>query len=138
MAKLKTTFTGASVADYLATRASPEQRADCKVLMRMLRELTGERPRMWGPSIVGYGVYRYTYPSGHSGEAPMTGFAIRGRDIVVYLDCEGKTERKLLRDVGKHSVGKSCFYFRRLADLDQAVFRELVATSIAGVRQRYG
>ncbi len=138
MAKLKTTFTGASVADYLATRASPEQRADCKVLMRMLRELTGERPRMWGPSIVGYGVYRYTYPSGHSGEAPMTGFAIRGRDIVVYLDCEGKTERKLLRDVGKYSVGKSCFYFRRLADLDQAVFRELVATSIAGVRQRYG
>lgn len=138
MAKLKTTFTGASVADYLAARASAEQRADCKVLMRMMREHTGARPRMWGPSIVGYGVYRYTYPSGHSGEAPMTGFAVRGRDIVVYLDCEGKTERRLLRDVGKHSVGKSCFYFRRLADLDQAVFRELLATSIAGVRTRYG
>ena len=85
MAETKTKRTGASVAAYLASRASPEQLADCKALMAMCQRVTRQEPRMWGPSIVGYGSYRYVYESGHSGEACLTGFAIRGRELVIYL-----------------------------------------------------
>ncbi len=138
MAQNKTTFTGASVEDYLAARGSEQQRADCRELMALLEKATGQPPRMWGPSIVGFGSYRYTYDSGHSGEAPLAGFAIRGRDLVVYL-APGEGEQKSLRSkLGPHKMGKSCLYFKRLADLDRSVLQELVAASVAEVRRRYG
>lgn len=133
----KTKPTGASVADYLASRANGEQRADCRVLMAMLRRVTGKPPRMWGPSIVGYGSYRYTYESGRTGEAPVAGFAIRGRDIVLYVCAEDDAQRARLARLGKHSMGKVCLYFRRLADLDTTVLEQIVAASVADVRRRY-
>jgi hypothetical protein len=80
MAENKTKFTGASVRDYIAVRANEQQRADCRELIALLKKITRQTPRMWGPSIVGFGSFRYTYDSGHSGEAPLAGFAIRGRD----------------------------------------------------------
>ena len=138
MARNKTTFTGASVEEYLVSRASDRQRDDCTALMAMLQRLTGEAPRMWGPSIVGYGLYRYTYDSGHSGEAPVVGFAIRGRDIVVYLSADDDAQRALLARLGRHSMGKSCLYVRRLADLDLTVLDQLVAGSVAGIERRHG
>jgi hypothetical protein len=138
MAETKTKWTGASVSDYLASRASDEQRADCRRLMALLKKVTGQPPKMWGPSIVGYGRYRYTYESGHSGEAPEVGFAIRGRDLVVYVMAASAAQRALLGRLGNHSIGKSCLYFRRLADLDQSVLEELVSNSVAEVRRRYG
>ena len=138
MARNKTTFTGASVEEYLASRASDRQRDDCTVLMAMLQRLTGEAPRMWGPSIVGYGLYRYTYDSGHSGEAPVVGFAIRGRDIVVYLSADDDAQRALLARLGRHSMGKSCLYVRRLADLDLTVLEQLVVNSLAHIERRHG
>jgi hypothetical protein len=92
---------------------------------------------MWGPSIVGFGSYRYTYDSGHSGEAPLTGFAIRGRELVVYLVAEDDEQKALLSRLGPHKIGKSCLYFKRLADLDRSVLQKLVAASVAGVRRRY-
>ena len=82
MAENKTTFTGASVKDYIASRASEQQHADCEELISMLKKLTRETPKMWGPSIVGFGVYRYTYETGRTGEAPVAAFAIRGREHV--------------------------------------------------------
>ncbi len=85
MAETKTKPTGASVDAYLASRASPEQLADCKVIMAMCRRVTKLQPYMWGPSIVGYGSYTYRYESGHSGDAPLAAFAVRGRQLVVYL-----------------------------------------------------
>ena len=93
---------------------------------------------MWGPSIVGYGSYRYTYESGRSGESCVTGFAIRGSDLVVYLTAEGPEQQALLARLGKHRMGKSCLYFRCLDDLDQAVLEQLVAGSVAEVKRRYG
>ena len=93
---------------------------------------------MWGPSIVGYGRYRYTYESGRTGEAPVTGFAIRGREIVIYLDAEGETQRLLLSKLGKHKMGKVCLYFKRLSDLDYSVLEKLVTNSVAEVKRRYG
>ena len=137
MAENKTKATDQSVEAYLASRASDGQRADCQALMAMFARLTGQPPRMWGPSIVGHGVYRYTYESGRTGEAPLAGFAIRGRELVVYLDCEDGA-KPLLARLGKHRMGKSCLYFRQLADLDAQVLEQLVADSIANVRHRHG
>lgn len=134
----KTKATDASVDDYLDARASEEQRADCARLMALLARVTRQPPKMWGPSIVGYGSYRYTYESGRTGEICLAGFAIRGREIVVYLSAEGEAQKSLLARVGRHRMGKSCFYFKRLADLDERVLEQLVRGSIAEVRLRYG
>ena len=138
MADNKTRPTGASVEDYIASRASEQQRVDCKALMVLLRKVTRQPPRMWGPSIVGYGSYRYTYESGRTGEAPLTGFAIRGRELVIYLVVEGKEQRSLLSTLGKHKMGKTCLYFKQLADLDRSALEKLVVASVAGVRRRHG
>jgi hypothetical protein len=137
MAQNKTKPTGASVKDYLAARGSDQQRADCRELMALLEKVTQQSPKMWGPSIVGYGSYRYTYESGRTGEAPLAGFAIRGRELVVYLMTEGSQQKALLSKLGKHRVGKSCLYFRQLADLDTAVLEQLVAGSVADMMRRY-
>jgi uncharacterized protein DUF1801 len=138
MAENKTKPTDASVEDYITSRASEQQRADCKELMVLLSSITQQLPKMWGPSIVGYGSYRYTYESGRTGEAPLTGFAIRGQELVIYLVAEGERQRSLLSKLGKHKMTKSCLYFRRLADLDKSALEQLVAGSVADVRRRYG
>lgn len=138
MAENKTKFTGASVEEYIASRASEQQRNDCRELMALLKKITRQRPRMWGPSIVGYGSYKYTYESGRTGEMPLAAFAIRGRELVVYVSTEGPKQRSLLSKIGKHRIGKVCLYFKRLADLDKAVLEKLVVNSIAEVKRRYG
>lgn len=128
----------ASIEGYLDARANAQQRSDCGELMALFARITGEPPKLWGPSIVGFGTYRYTYEGGRSGEAPLAGFAIRGRELVVYLDCEEGAQQALLATLGKHKMGRSCLYFKQLADLDRAVLGQLVRNSIAQVRQRYG
>jgi hypothetical protein len=137
MAELKTKATNASVKDYIASRASEEQRVDCKALMSMFSSITRQRPKMWGPSMVGYGSFRYNYASGHSGESPLAAFAIRGRDLVVYLAPVQAGRKALLSKLGPHKMTKSCLYFKRLADLDTSVLQKLVVGSIADARQRY-
>jgi hypothetical protein len=137
MAENKTKPTDASVEDYIASRASEQQRADCKELMALLGSITQQPPRMWGPSIVGYGSYRYTYESGRTGEAPLAGFAIRGRELVIYVATEGESQRSLLSKLGKHRMGKVCLYIKRIADLDKATLKQLIAGSVAEVRRRY-
>ncbi len=137
MAETKTKPTRASVDAYLASKASPEQLADCKAIMAMCKRVTKQQPRMWGPSMVGYGSYTYTYESGHSGDAALTGFAVRGRELVVYLVAESPEQVELRAKLGPHKMGKSCLYFKRLADLDVKVLEALIAGSVAGVRRRY-
>ena len=138
MAENRTRPTDASVEDYIASRADAQQRADCKELMMLLRKVTRQSPKMWGPSIVGFGSYRYRYASGRTGEAPLAAFAIRGRDLVVYLLVEGEEQRSLLTRLGRHRMGKVCLYFKRLADLDRSTLEKLVVGSIAGIGRRYG
>jgi hypothetical protein len=138
MAENKTQPTDASVDDYIASRASAQQQADCRELMALFTRVTRQTPRMWGPSIVGYGSYRYTYESGRTGEAFLAGFAIRGRELVVYVMPAGEKQRSLLSRLGKHKMGKACLYFRQLADLDKSVLEKLVVDSVADVRRRYG
>ena len=137
MAENKTKFTSASVENYIAVRGNEQQRADCQELIALFKEVTQQPPKMWGPSIVGFGSYRYTYESGHTGEAPLAGFAIRGRELVIYL-AEQEERKGLLSKLGPHKMGKSCLYFKRLADLDRSVLEKLVAGSVAEMRRRYG
>ncbi|HEY6549486.1 MAG TPA: DUF1801 domain-containing protein [Vicinamibacteria bacterium] len=138
MAENKTKPTDASVKDHIASRGNAQQRTDCRELMVLFRKVTGHSPKMWGPGIVGYGSYRYTYESGRTGEAPLAGFAIRGRELVVYLLVEGEEQRSLLSKLGKHKMGTTCLYFKQLADLDRSALEKLVVGSVAEVRQRYG
>ena len=88
--------------------------------------------------MVGYGSYRYTYESGRTGEAFLAGFAIRGRELVVYLMAEGEEQRSLLSKLGKHKMGKACLYFKQLADIDRSALEKLVVGSVAEIRRRYG
>ena len=137
MAETKTKPAGASVDAYLASRASPEQLADCKALMAMCKRVTRQQPKMWGPSIVGYGSYAYRYESGHSGVSCLAGFAIRGKELVVFLMAANPEQVELLARLGKHRMTKSCLYFKRLADLDVEVLEALIAGSVADVERRY-
>ena len=138
MAENKTKATDQSVDAYLASKASSEQLADCKAIMAICKRVTKQPPRMWGPSIVGYGSYTYRYESGRTGEACLVGFAVRGKELVVYLLAEDAGQLALLTKLGKHKMGKACLYFRRLVDLDIEVLEALVAGSVAELRRRHG
>jgi len=137
MAENKTKATNASVDDYIASRANARQDADCRALMALFKRVTRQTARMWGPSMVGYGSYRYTYESGRTGEAPLACFAIRGRELVIYLMSESPAQRSLLSKLGKHKMTGCCLYFKQLADLDTSVLEKLVVGSIAEARRRY-
>ena len=137
MAETKTRPTPVSVNEYLASKASPEQLADCQAVMAMCERVTQEPPQMWGPSIVGYGSYAYKYDSGHSGEASLVGFAVRGKELVIYLIGDSPGQDELLARLGKHKMGEACLYFKRLADLDAGVLETLIAGSVAEIRRRY-
>jgi hypothetical protein len=138
MAETKTRPTDAGVDAYLASKANPEQLADCQAIMAMCKQVTGQPPKMWGPSIVGYGSYTYRYDSGRTGDACLVGFAVRGKELVVYLLAENAAQIDLLAKLGKHRMGKSCLYFKRLADLDVKVLEALIAGSVAEIERRYG
>ena len=137
MAETKTRPTDASVDAYLASRASPEQLADCRALMALCGRVTKQPPRMWGPSIVGFGSYAYRYESGRTGDACLTGFAVRGKELVVYLDTQSGEQIELLARLGRHRTGKVCLYFKRLADLDAEVLEALIPGSVARLERRY-
>ena len=137
MAETKTKPTGASVDAYLASRAGPEQLADCKAIMAMCRRVTKQPPKMWGPSIVGYGSYTYRYESGRTGDACLASFAIRGKELVVYVSADSAGQAERLAKLGKHKMGKSCLHIKRLADVDAKVLEALIAGSVAEARRRY-
>src|SRR5262245_47224354 len=137
MAVAKTRATEASVDEYLSSRASAEQLVDCRALMAMFKRITKQPAKMWGPSIVGYGSYTYRYESGHTGECCLAGFAVRGKELVVYLLPGGSEQHALLSKLGKHKMGKSCLYFKRLADLDAKVLESLVVGCIAETKRRH-
>ena len=137
MAKMKTTPTQASVDAYIDAVEDAQKRADCRAVAAMMAEVTGAPARMWGPSIVGFGTYHYRYASGREGDFMETGFAARKRAITLYIMAGFSEYGDLLAKLGKHDTGKSCLYVKRLADVDQAVLREMVERSVAWIRARY-
>ncbi len=136
MVEPKTKKNAASVADYLAAIEDPARRADCKRVSTMMRAVTGERPSMWGTSIVGFGAYRYQYESGRTGDWPLTGFASRKQDLTLYIMPGFARYDALLAKLGKHKHGKSCLYIKRLSDVDFDVLTELVRESVAAMEKK--
>lgn len=137
MAETKTKPTPVSVADFLAAVDNPERRADGETLCAMLMRITGEEPRMWGPSIIGFGSYYYKYDSGHEGTSCRLGFSPRKAELVLYVQSGADDEADRLGRLGKHKTGKSCLYIKRLADVDMTVLEELCAASLADMDARY-
>ena len=112
--------TKVSVESHIAAIANDEQRNDAQTLIALMRRVARQEPRMWGPSIVGFGSYHYKYASGHEGDSALAAFAVRGSELVVYiLGFEGRDA--LLAKLGKHRTGKVCVYIRRLASVDLKV-----------------
>ena len=138
MAQNKTQATDASVDQHIAAISNDAQRSDCLALLALMRKITKLVPRMWGPSIVGFGSYHYKYESKREGDAPWTGFAARGNAIAVYLVASSANQTALLATLGKHKMGKSCLTIRRLSDVDAQVLEQLVAGAVAEVQRRYG
>ena len=130
MSDNKITVTDVAVDEYLSQVEPERRRADAQRLDQIFREVSGFAPRMWGPSIVGYGRYHYTYASGREGDAPATGFAPRKANLVVYI-MPGYTDfSAILARLGKHKIGKSCLYINKLDDIDLVVLKELIAAGI--------
>lgn len=138
MAENKTKATDASVDEYLNAIQDEARRKDCVVLSKLMTKVTNELPRMWGPSIVGFGSYHYKYESGREGDACLTGFSSRKGDISVYLVASPDDQEELLAKLGKHKMGKSCLYLRKLSDIDLQILEQLVIGSVAEVKHRYG
>ena len=137
MSVLKTKPTEVSAESHIAAIANEEQRNDARTLVALMRKVTKQEPRMWGPSIVGFGRYHYKYASGHEGGSALAAFAARGRELVVYIAEEFEGRDVLLAKLGKHKTGKVCVYIRRLADVDQKVLEKLVVRSAADTKSRY-
>ena len=135
-AKLKTTPTESSVAAFLAGVKDPARRRDCDRVVAMMRKATGAQPKMWGPSIVGFGTYRYKYASGREGDWMLTGFSPRKSDLTLYIMAGFDGYGDLMKRLGKHKTGKSCLYIRKLDDVDMAVLTELVERSVAHMSAR--
>jgi hypothetical protein len=133
----KTKPTSVSPAAFLAAKLEdPKQLADSKALTKLFRELTGKPAKMWGPSIVGFGSYHYIYPSGREGDAPLIGFAPRGKELVLYL-YPHPGANALLKKLGKHKAGAGCVYVKSLEDVDRDVLEQLSRASIAELQRRY-
>lgn len=131
MAELKTKPTPAPVREFIETIEDPQKKTDAEQLVRLLGDVTGETPVMWGTSIVGFGHRHYRYASGREGDTFVLGFSPRKQNLTLYLPGYLERYEELLGQLGKHSVGKGCLYVKRLADIDQKVLRRLLETSAA-------
>ena len=136
MAEPKTQKTNASVAAFLNSIEDRQKRKDAKAVAKMMKEVTGERPAMWGDGVVGFGSCLYQYSRGGAREWPVTGFAPRKTNLTVYIMSGFEKSGPLLRKLGKHKIGRSCLYMRKLADVDVAVLRQLVADSVEEMEKR--
>jgi hypothetical protein len=137
MAKNKTTETENSVLDYLATIKNEKRRKDCSSIIDLITKQTGLEPKMWGTSIVGFGIYNYKYESGHEGSAPLTGIASRANAITLYLGSGFDKREELLSKFGKYKAGKGCIYIQKLEDIDTSILAGMVKNSVAHTRKQY-
>jgi hypothetical protein len=136
MAENKTKATNLSVAAFIDKVADPAKRADAKALVKLMEKAAGEKPKMWGPAIIGFGSYHYKYESGREGDMPVIAFSPRKSANVLYGLIGFDEAAALLAKLGKHTTGKGCLYIKKLADVDQEVLHALMAKSLAAKRAR--
>jgi len=137
MTDAKTKATAASVTAHLDGVAKGDQRKDAEALVALMTKVTKEEPKMWGPSIVGFGSYHYRYESGREGDSALAGFAVRKSEFAVYIVSGFEGQEALLKKLGKHRAAKACLYIKRLADVDLKVLEKLVSISVAETKRRY-
>lgn len=130
MYELKTKETDASVEVFLDSIEDEQRREDCKAVAQLMQQVTKEKPKMWGSSIVGFGQYHYKYASGHEGNAALTGFSPRKQALTLYIMGGFDTYNDLMSKLGTYKIGKACLYVKRLADVDQKVLKELIKQSV--------
>jgi hypothetical protein len=136
MAENKTKPTEVSVAAFIEAITDETKRADAKSLVKLMQNASGERPKMWGPSIIGFGSVHYKYDSGREGDMPLIGFSPRKAANVLYGAIGFSGVEALLAILGKHTTGKGCLYIKKLADVDQKVLEALAVKSVAAKRAR--
>ena len=134
MAELKTKPTQASVKEFLNQITDKERRDDCFAVAKIMEEITGEKPKMWGPSIVGFGTYHYKYASGHEGDWPISAFSPRKKDLTLYIMMGFHQTPELMKQLGKHSTGKSCLYIKRLSDIHIPTLKKLIKSSVKRIK----
>ncbi|MBC7829931.1 MAG: DUF1801 domain-containing protein [Chitinophagaceae bacterium] len=137
MAKIKTTETTKSVTDFINSVSDEIKRKDSFQIIDIMQKQTGFEPKMWGPSIIGFGNYHYKYESGHEGDMPLAAFSPRSTAIVFYFSEEFENKDELLQRLGKHKTGKVCVYIKRIADIDVSVLKKLIANSVKDTKSRY-
>ena len=137
MAENKTKATVDSPLGFIQRTVDEPRRADCRELIRLMQEVTGQPAKMWGTSIIGFDQYHYSYASGREGDMLLTGFSPRKQELVLYLG-ESVIDSPLRAKLGTHRVGKGCLYVKRLSDVDHTVLKALIAEAVAAMRQRYG
>lgn len=137
MAEIKTRATEVSVDDFIEAVPVPQRREDAKKVRAMFERLTGEPAKMWGPTIIGFGSYRYKYDSGHEGVMCRMGYSPRKAELVLYVLTGFPEEQALLARLGKHRTGKVCLYIKQLPDVDEAVLEEIATRALAHMNEKY-
>lgn len=138
MAEVKTKLNDASVDEFIDKVEDEAKREDCRTIARMMEKVTGEKPKMWGTSIVGFGSYHYKYASGREGDWPKTGFSPRKQNLTLYIMDGFDKYDDLLSKLGKHKTGKSCLYVKRLGDIDIKALEKLIRASVSHFDKKYG
>ena len=129
MAEMKTKLNDASIEDFLNKVEDEQKRKDSLEIIRMMKQVTKEEPKMWGSSIIGFGSYHYKYESGREGDMPIIGFSPRKQNLTLYIGLGGDSENPLLKKLGKHTTGKGCLYIKKLTDVDITVLQKLINES---------
>ena len=137
MAEAKTKPTKFSVDKFIKSQPDEQVRKDCAVISKLMSEATGEEPKMWGTSIVGFGSYHYKYATGREGDMPIVGFSPRKQNLTLYVLMYGFEEQAdLLEKLGKHTTGKWCLYIKRLSDVDLPTLKKIIKMSVKRTRSR--
>ncbi len=129
MSELKTKKNNASVAAFLDGIENEKRRDDCRAVVTLMADVTGERPKMWGGSIIGFGSYHYTYASGREGDWMATGVSPRKQSLTLYIMTGFPRYDALMKGLGTYTTGKSCLYIKKLEDVDTNVLKKLVRES---------
>jgi Domain of unknown function (DU1801) len=137
MAANKTQLTELSVAAFIGQLADAAQRADATALVKLLESAIREKPKMWGPAIIGFGAYHYKYESGREGDMPLIAFSPRKAATVLYNFTGFPGADTLLAKLGKYTTGKACLNIKKLTDVDPAVLKELAVKGAAAMRERH-
>ena len=135
MAELKTKPTDASVEDFLNQIPDKERRDDCFAIAKLMEEVTGAKPRLWGPSIVGFGSFHYKYASGRKGDWLVTGFSPRKNNLTLYIMMGVEQHQGLMQKLGKYKTAKSCLYIKRLDDIHVPTLKKLMKESVKQLRE---